>query len=106
MTEWALNQRCEWLKCSEATNIRGETAYGEPVTVKCRFTPMSKRAVDLMGNTVVIDCSVLADAKMEAGDLVLYDGVTYEITQTNEPHAAGGDYIGRFNFGRRTDAAP
>ena len=67
---------------------------------------MSKRSIDLMGNTVMLDCSVLADAKMKTGDLLIYDGSTYEIVETNEPHAVNGDYIGRFNFGRRTDVAP
>ena len=100
-TDWALNQIAEWRKALPGKDIYGNAKYDDPVPVKCRFTPGRQTARDIMGNAVHADFSMLADERAEAGDIVMYEGVTYVITGYSQPHWIGGEYIGRFSFGER-----
>ena len=105
VTDWALNQTAQWEKHLPDKNEWGDEQYEEPVAIRCRFTPGRQTVKDLMGNAVHADFSMLADELTEAGDIVVYDGVSYRVTGYSEPHWIGGEYIGRFSFGERVVTA-
>ncbi|MDR1206706.1 MAG: hypothetical protein LBL26_14700 [Peptococcaceae bacterium] len=104
ITDWALNQSAEWRKALPGRDKWGNSQYAGPSAVQCRFTPGRQTVRDLMGNAVHADFSMLADEEVEAGDLVIYGGITYKVTGYSEPHWVGGEYIGRFSFGERLEA--
>lgn len=102
ITDWALKQTAAWRQ-AQGKDKWGNDSWAEPQNVRCRFAPGRQTVNDLMGNAVHADFSMLADERVGVGDLVVYEGVTYEITGYSEPHWVGGEYIGRFSFGQRID---
>ena len=100
-TDWALNQTALWKKHLTGKDEWGDDQYDPQITIRCRLTPGRQTVKDLMGNAVRADFSMLADESVDAGDIVIYEGVTYKVTGYSEPRWIGGEYIGRFSFGER-----
>ena len=100
-TDFALGQTAEWRKAISPSDHWGKHEYEPAVMIRCRFVPGRQEIGDLMGNAIQADFTMIADKHVEPGDLVIYGGVTYEVSGYTAPPWFEGEDIGRFSHGKR-----
>ena len=59
----------------------GKPIYAEPIEMKCRIEPSTRKVIDAKGNEVIASGFIMltAGTRLEAGSIIVWEGVRYSL---------------------------